>query len=325
MIQSGLRFLAPAIGVLTIALATLGLVARYVSPTNHFLLIAAAMTPYLLLAAPVGLMIALLSRRWWLATCTFALTVSLIATQATLYIPASVNKVGSTELRVMTANIFLGQSDPRALVELATARTDVLTIQELTPESVDGLTAAGLDDTFPYRAIDPRPVAAGSGIWSRYPIVAVRQMPGFLHAAVSARIQVPGLTVDPTIITLHLPGPFPQPINDWSAELDRLPAELDAITTSSDGGCVVLAGDFNTTPDMAGFRRLLEAGFVNAAEQAGAGFVATYPANRPPVPPVIAIDHVLTHRCSARTAEVVTLPGSDHRGLVADLQLTAAT
>jgi endonuclease/exonuclease/phosphatase (EEP) superfamily protein YafD len=31
----------------------------------------------------------------------------------------------------------------------------------------------------------------------------------------------------------------------------------------------------------------------------------------------MGIDHVLTNRCTATSAETVALPGSDHRGLVA--------
>jgi endonuclease/exonuclease/phosphatase (EEP) superfamily protein YafD len=79
-----------------------------------------------------------------------------------------------------------------------------------------------------------------------------------------------------------------------------------------------VAGDFNATYDVQPFRRLLRNGYRDAAEQGGSGFTPTYPANATP-PPLIAIDHILTRRCTATSTDVVPLPGSDHRGLVSSI------
>jgi endonuclease/exonuclease/phosphatase (EEP) superfamily protein YafD len=56
------------------------------------------------------------------------------------------------------------------------------------------------------------------------------------------------------------------------------------------------------------------------ATEAGAGLTRTYP-NRRSRPPRIGIDHVLVHNCVATSARTVVLPGSDHRGLVATLDV----
>ena len=49
---------------------------------------------------------------------------------------------------------------------------------------------------------------------------------------------------------------------------------------------VIAGGDFNATVDHAQFRHLLSGGYRDAAEQAGAGFVPTYPTDYP-FPPLL--------------------------------------
>ena len=46
----------------------------------------------------------------------------------------------------------------------------------------------------------------------------------------------------------------------------------------------------------------------------------TYP-NRRWRPAVLGIDHVLVHDCAATSALTIALPGSDHRGLIATLDV----
>jgi endonuclease/exonuclease/phosphatase (EEP) superfamily protein YafD len=83
---------------------------------------------------------------------------------------------------------------------------------------------------------------------------------------------------------------------------------------------VVVAGDLNSTFDMSPFRAVLRNGYRDAAEQSGAGIVPTFPADRR-FPPLLAIDHILTHGCTATSVRAVALPGSDHRALVATVQI----
>ena len=82
-------------------------------------------------------------------------------------------------------------------------------------------------------------------------------------------------------------------------------------------GPVIVAGDFNATRDQRPFRDLEALGFVDAADQAGAGFVPTFPDGRLPMP-VVAIDHVMVRdsRLSAVSVTSVVVPGADHRALV---------
>ncbi|MGH9271923.1 MAG: endonuclease/exonuclease/phosphatase family protein, partial [Ilumatobacteraceae bacterium] len=81
----------------------------------------------------------------------------------------------------------------------------------------------------------------------------------------------------------------------------------------------IVAGDLNATFDHRQFRDLLDTGLRDAVEQAGAGYVPTYPVGRR-FPPLISIDHILTRgRITATDVETQELPGTDHRALLATL------
>lgn len=308
-----------AIGVLASAAAVVALVVRYTPLTNHALLVAAALAPYLMLGAPLSALVFILARRRALAIAAFALTIASVAVELPLF-TRDFESAGGVQVRVMTANIYLGQADANSIVETANSRADILAVQELTPEAVNRLAAAGLDKTFPYHSLDAREYASGVGLWSRYPIPESKRISGYKLAMVGARLQIPGVDANPAIIVAHLPGPWPQPIDGWNEDLKKLPDTMREAANSAPGGCAMVAGDFNSTPDMQPFRDLFHDGYRDATEEAGGGIAATYPGNSW-VPPVLAIDHVLTHQCNATTVDVVDLPGSDHKGLITTIEI----
>ena len=85
-------------------------------------------------------------------------------------------------------------------------------------------------------------------------------------------------------------------------------------------GLRILAGDFNATLDHAELRRLIATGYVDAASIVGEGLRPSWPVGR--LLPPVTIDHVLAdRRCGVRGVEVHTLPGSDHRAVIAELQI----
>jgi endonuclease/exonuclease/phosphatase (EEP) superfamily protein YafD len=157
-------------------------------------------------------------------------------------------------------------------------------------------------------------------MWSRFSIEAPTRVGGYTFAFLTARIRVMGLSTDPTVVVAHLPGPWPYPIDDWRRDLDRLPVTLSEIGEQAGAGCVIVAADVNSTTDMRPFRALLRNGYRDGAEQSGAGFKPTYPGNSR-LPPLIVIDHVLTHNCTATSLRTLKVPGSDHRGLVVTIAI----
>ena len=157
------------VGVLLLLLAAGALVARYVPATNRALLVMAALSPYLMLGAPVGALVFALSRHWTLVSVAAVLTVAVLAVQLPWYIGSPDPDTGTT-LRFVSANLLLGEAEPAAVAGLAAEHADILAVQELTPELAAALSPALARD-FPYSALRPRERAAGVGLWSRYPII----------------------------------------------------------------------------------------------------------------------------------------------------------
>ena len=248
------------------------------------------------------------------------MTVAAVAVQLPVYLGSEASRTTDVEIRVISANIYEGMADPDHLVTLAQAQADVIAFQELTPRAVDRLSRAGLDATFPYRWLDARGASTGVGVWSRYPIQAPRRIGGYTFAFVTVQIRVAGVSTHPTVVVAHIPGPWPYPIDDWRRDLDRLPVTLSEIGEQAGAGCVTVAGDVNSSTDMRPFRALLHDGYRDAAQQSGAGFNPTFPANSR-LPPLIAIDHVLTRNCTATSLRTLKVPGSDHRGLAVTIAI----
>jgi endonuclease/exonuclease/phosphatase (EEP) superfamily protein YafD len=186
-------------------------------------------------------------------------------------------------------------------------------LEELTPAEQDGLVRAGLDAQLPHHSSVPEEGGAGTGLWSRFPLRDVAHPGGFTFALVTARLAVPGVPRPVRVVALHAAGPVPDSTL-WVRDMTRLAAFLPTLAA---GDPMLVGGDFNATPDTVQFRRILAGGFADAADQAGAGYTRSYPADRW-YPPLIAIDHVLTRNGPVATAvDTVTVEGSDHRSLVA--------
>jgi endonuclease/exonuclease/phosphatase (EEP) superfamily protein YafD len=279
-------------------------------------LIAAAALPSLTAAGPVSGISLALARRWRLAGAAATLTATAAATQLRLFRRSDAQDDGPA-LRVMSANVLFGWADAEALVCSAGTRAAILAVQELTAEELAALSAAGIDTRFPHRFVDPRPRAAGIGIWSQYPISDTRQISGFCMPCIAVKLRVPDIAKDPTVVAMHLATPVH--VEDWRRDIDLLPTALRDADQWAAGGSVIVAGDFNSTLDMRPFREAL-LGYSDAADQAGAGFTPTFPGKNW-IPPLFAIDHVLTRRCTAVEVYTAAIAGSDHRALVTTVRI----
>jgi endonuclease/exonuclease/phosphatase (EEP) superfamily protein YafD len=307
--------LVTVLGVLAVGVAVVGLVARYVPIRNDGVLVVAAASPYLMAAGPAGMILLGLGRQGVPTALAACLCVVMVGIQLPRYVGPETGGPRAAAVRVMSANLLYGRADPPAVVALARDSADVLVVQEMTPQAASGLSAAGVDDTFPHRVIDPRDGAAGIGIWSRYPIGESGSIGGYDLPMLRARIRVPEVVTEPTVVAVHLAAPWVQPIERWQQDMARLPSTLHELARDAGTGAVIVAGDLNATFDMMPFRRLLSEGYRDVAEQAGAGLTRSYP-NRRWHPPMLGIDHVLVHNCVATSARTVVVRFSDHRGLL---------
>jgi endonuclease/exonuclease/phosphatase (EEP) superfamily protein YafD len=313
-----ITLISAVLGIAALLGAVVGLLAHQLDTAWQPMIIAAAAAHQLLWAAPVAVILFGLARRWSLLAAACLVLALAAFSQAPLYV-GSTHPDAAHGITVLQANLKVGSADPTRLAAIVAAQhVDLLMTEELTPPERDRLIDAGLPDQLPYRFVGGLP---GSGddvaMWSRYPLLRRHNCRGFELGVLKASLQLSrGRTV--SVFAVHLLPPYPYPAREWLMEMTRLRHLLAAAATR--GGPVVVAGDFNATPDQAQFRGLLSAGYADAAEQVGAGYLSTYPTDRW-FPPLIAIDHVLSRHAPADTVSTVDMPGSDHRALLAHLEL----
>ncbi|OZC97526.1 hypothetical protein CH275_25755 [Rhodococcus sp. 06-235-1A] len=305
--------------LLLLVVAVVGIVAHLLDARGQSMLVAASLAHVLMLAALPGAVLAAVAFGWWGLAAGAAVLASAAATQMPLKRRRFekkrrfTRKSDESNLTVLHANIWLGQADLDGLVALVEQhRPDVLTLVELTPEA-DARLRPRLAGSLPHAYVSAAPGGNGTGIYSRLPLVDEQRHDGFVTELLSARVEMPGR---PLVFAVHPVPPWPREPSEWVRELGLLRQLLAKIPI--DDGPVVVAGDFNATQDHRRYRDLQDGRFVDAAVATGAGMLRTYPAHTWH-PPVIAIDHVLVADMAVRSVEAVTIPGSDHRGILARL------
>ncbi|WP_158848213.1 endonuclease/exonuclease/phosphatase family protein [Saccharothrix deserti] len=277
---------------------------------SRHMLATTALTPYFTAAGVVLGALALLLRRWVVGLVTLLVAVVLVAAVAPRAFPDSRPVGVGQDVTVMAANLLVGKAEAEAVVAAVRAHdVDVLALQELTPAMVRDFERAGLGKVLPYRHFLDEPGGSGSGIASRYPLFPRTLTPPSKLRQAGALVDLPGDDLE--ILSVH---PMPPVVaagpENWQRDMAGLPKR------EINGPVRVLAGDFNATLDHVGMRRLLNDGYVDAADQVGEGLNPTWPSGAL-WPPPVAIDHVLVDsRCPVDTFAVVDIPGSDHRAVV---------
>lgn len=324
-----LRRMVTGLLVLLLLPAALLTYARLQDPRGGAWVMLVAFTPYAVpLYAAAVLVLALC---WWRSTGRTRTTAKVLTVVGALALALhlawasgpyvgqpSAAADGGNRLRVMTANLQLGRADPARLVRAAVQRrVDVLVLEEVTPQVVAGMRAAGLPRAFPHRAGRPADGAGGTMVFSRARLERVRRIrTGF--AGYSMRVRDGRHAV--TLVAVHSRPPLGGAA-DWAADLNAVRAAAVA-----GQGPTMVVGDFNATTDHLPMRDLAGRGFDDAATEAGSGWQPTWPsAARLPVlgvrvPPLVAVDHVLVNQSlHAVRTQAVSLPGTDHRALLAIL------
>ncbi len=301
--------------VAVLAVVALLLLVRLSTWSVAVVVLAVPGVPYVVLLVALAAALAVVAR-WWPGLVLAGLALIPLVIWTVPAYAADPRAAGARPvLTVVTANLHLGEADPAAIVALAReSKAQVLAIQELTPAAMTGLRAAGLDTLLPYRVVNPRFGASGTGLWSTVPIAGGETLQQFTFPATTGIVEVAG--VGPVrVASVHPAAPNGAGLATWQRDHDQLATVAAAWT-----GPVVVAGDFNATRDHTPMRRLAELGYADAGDEAGAGLVRSWPAGRSlPWTPLIGIDHVLI-RAGALVGTAVTaydVPRTDHRALVA--------
>lgn len=327
-VRSGRPRLSPRtavgfVGVVAVVCAGVGVGVHFFGPVSTAVTLLASFTPLFIVLGAVATLTFVAVRFRYAALAGLLVVAVGVASQLPLYLDKAgpVTDSATPTLRLLQANIMLGEADVGALARLVRAeRVDVLTVAELTGPAVERLAAAGLERTLPFTYLAPREGGGGEGIYSRHPLTETAKLPGLQHNNLRATVAVPG--ADPVAVyALHPIPPYPLPAWRWAMELDRIGTALAAETMP-----LIVGADFNSTYDHERYRNLLRSGgrdnapLLDAAEYLGAGIVATYPAGRW-YPAVLAIDRILARGTTPTALRRVDLPGSDHHGLIGDVRL----
>lgn len=286
---------------------------------DQYLVIALAGTPYVAGGGIVLVLLAALLRRWAFAVVALAFTACLIAAVAPRAFSAARPFGVGPAVRVMSLDLGQGHATAASVVSLVRDQhVDVLSLQELTPESAAALNAAGLNSLLPNQIFQPGTGPTGSGLASSYPLRQTQIAGAATFGEVSGVVSL-SQNRSVEVLSVHVLPPTDGASTDtWKRELAGLP---------DTGGNVprVLAGDFNATVDHAGLRSHLTAGYVDAASQTGAGLVPTWPANTR-WPELLPTDHVLVdNRCPVDTFSTFTVPGTDHQAVLTQFVATLSS
>ncbi|PTR31488.1 endonuclease/exonuclease/phosphatase (EEP) superfamily protein YafD [Rhodococcus sp. OK519] len=319
--RTTIRRTAAVVGGAGIIAGLAALVAFRSGASNNVVIVAASFAPLLLAVTLVGAIVTAASRQWIL----LGISVSVMALGAWAFGPLWVGGASNDgpqpqgpSLRVMQSNIMIGSADPAALVrEVRDRGVDVLTLQELTEESVQAFEAAGLDEILPHTFLEPRSGGNGAGIYSRLPLSNGRMVDGMALTNLMVELDA-GLARPVVLYDVHPVPAYIAPAADWTEDFERLRDSMDSAAAQDN---VIVSGDFNATYAHRKFRDLRHSGYVDAADQLGAGILPTYPTDKR-YPAIVGIDHILTKGAQATSIERIDVVGSDHHGLIADVQLS---
>jgi endonuclease/exonuclease/phosphatase (EEP) superfamily protein YafD len=237
------------------------------------------------------------------------------------YLPKSPPKADGPTLRVMSVNLLMVNEHKAGIVgEIASARPDVVLMQEYTPQWHEAL-QAGVGRDYPYTRTIAQDDSFGIAVYSRVPFVG--EVDDALHLGRGVTPQMRAVVNfaghDVALYNIHL---LPPRGLDYVSEhrlqfadvLDRLRAERMPY---------VLAGDFNFPETCPQHNDVLAAGARESHEIAGQGRGATWPVNAVfRYLPGLRFDHVYLGRgLTAVRHEVGVGEGSDHRPVVVDVAM----
>ncbi|WP_157062774.1 endonuclease/exonuclease/phosphatase family protein [Actinopolyspora mortivallis] len=128
--------------------------------------------------------------------------------------------------------------------------------------------------------------------------------------------KITGSAVTWHVAAVHPPPPLPGATSGWWASHSLLKEYCDFERP------FVLAGDFNSTLNQGPIRQLTSGGCTDVGRTAGTGLSTTWPSFLPEFLG-ITIDHVLVggSEVSAADYRTVDISGTDHRGLITEVEL----
>lgn len=258
------------------------------------------------------------SKSRWLSGAVSLLAVAALAVQIGWISPRFTGEPATLTqpITVLELNLLRGAADPQEIAALA-KQADIVVLAELTPGAVEEIDSFGLRERFPHRVDQGRAGVGGTGIFSRYPIIESRTV-RLAFEQIFVTVDTPQL--GPLIVAGVHPINPARSQQRWSEEGSELLAQVQKIRAADPGTPAIVAGDFNAVDRHLTMQRFYRSGFHSAADDANRIWLPTWPAMGA-IPPMIEIDHVLlSDGLKAGSLRSVDVSGTDHRGLIAQVQ-----
>ncbi|MFJ7960445.1 endonuclease/exonuclease/phosphatase family protein [Streptomyces sp. NPDC096319] len=271
--------------------------------------------PWLTVPAGLAVLLAAFARRRGLALLAAAVLAGTLWTLLP-YGPDTTTARGpvAARVRVLAANVEYGRATEALIATIRRERPQLVYVSECDRacgRAVTGAFAAEL----PHHASVDADGSLGSVLLSAHPLRDRATVPGAMG--------MPGATTDiggraVRVQLAHPLPPTPGRVHRWKRELAALRDEAARRAPAP----LLLAGDFNASQDHAALRAVLDAGRLHdAARLAGSARTPTWPLGSP-LPPYVQIDHVLvSDDFAVRDVRFLDLAGTDHRAVLADLDL----
>lgn len=270
----------------------------------------AFMLPGALLLGALAL-VAVVRRKWWVAQSALVGAAMLAGQLYTPSVPTATMS-RTPDLRVFHMNVWQSNNAYAAAIERALeSDADVISVQEVAPCWAEAL-EHGLSGRYSYMHIEPRDNCYGIALFSRIPFREVRTITLHGTPMIEALFTMHERPV--RLLAVHATSPISY------AHFQRRNRQLHDLGhhLAQDDTATVLIGDLNTVPWDRAYQRLCtRAGLRSTTPMAQ----RTWPSMGPLA--LIPLDHLLISPgivpASLRT---VHIPGSDHKGLLAELSIT---
>ena len=275
---------------------------------------AALWVPFYAYLGLLGGVLCAVCRKFRMACIGFSCTGAALLMMAPHFGTPQGNESEATDFRILQANVYVPGRDPKPLLNLIKESCpDMVLLQEVDATWREYLNP--LDDLYPFSHHAPR-YAGGEldlAVWCVLEPESIEELHEVGIPAIKTTVRVNKRVV--SILNSHTAAPF----SPERARRFRSQMELLAAYVREQEPPLILAGDLNSGLWSKHYRFLLKEGCLVRAGN-GTGCSGTWPSFFGPFR--IALDHILV----SPDLEVVrcwTGPsiGSDHRPLLADLQL----
>lgn len=169
-------------------------------------------------------------------------------------LPAAPESAPGHKIRILTANLYVGNPDPRVFVALLTReQPDIVVMEETRPLFADAVRGSGL---YPFESEGTLAAADDKKVFSRYPMREQTQLgdlPGLVTERHGMRMVIDSPAGPITLYAVH--PDTPRSLEGWyqrNAYLERLAAAIRAEPAEAH---VVIAGDWNLPAHSTFFRR----------------------------------------------------------------------